>query len=280
MPELPEVETIARGLAESLVGARLSGAKLLWPDVLDSTHGALAAGELLSQVPGASVARIWRRAKALMVDIATSRHPVLHLSFHLRMTGRLTVEPPEQKPRKHTRLVFGLEDGRHLHFADTRKFGRCRAMTPEVLGDWPFFSSLGPEPLEISDSEFAALFSGRRGRMKALLLDQKFIAGIGNIYADESLFRAGIHPGTTADRVSVARLRALYGHLREVLLEAIDANGSSISDYVNAQGDAGAFQNDFRVYGRAGEPCRICEKPLTRSTVAGRTTVYCTKCQR
>ncbi len=280
MPELPEVETIARGLREALCGARFTAAALPWPGVLDSSHGALPRRDFLEAMPGAEVLAVRRRAKALLLDLRTAPQPLLHLGFHLRMTGALTVEPPGAPERTHTRLIFDLADGRRLFFGDVRKFGRCRAMTPEALTRWPFYAALGPEPLEISAREFAALFAGRRGRMKALLLDQKVIAGIGNIYADESLFRAGIRPDAPADRVSAARLAGLHVALTEVLTEAIAANGSSINDYVDAHGDAGAFQNDFRVYGRAGQDCRRCKAPLMKSTVAGRTTVFCPKCQR
>lgn len=280
MPELPEVETIARGLACDLAEASICGVRLLEAGALSMGKGTLTREAFLAELPGAHILRARRRAKVLIVDLATARRPLLLLAFHLRMTGRLTVEPPGTEPRPHTRLVFDLTDGRHLFFADVRKFGSCRAMPLEGLPHWPFWVSLGPEPLEISADGFADLFQGRRGRIKALLLNQKFIAGIGNIYADESLFRAGIRPDAPAHGVSRPRLKRLHGQLVEVLSEAIAANGSSISDYVNARGDAGAFQNDFRVYGRSGQPCRHCQTPLAKGTVAGRTTVFCPKCQR
>ncbi|BBD08816.1 bifunctional DNA-formamidopyrimidine glycosylase/DNA-(apurinic or apyrimidinic site) lyase [Desulfovibrio ferrophilus] len=280
MPELPEVETIARGLATDLAEASISGVRLLESGSLSTGTGALGHDEFLAELPGARILRVRRRAKVLFMDLATAKRPLLHLAFHLRMTGRLTVEPAQTEPRPHTRIVFDLADGRHLFFADVRKFGSCRAMPLEGLPHWAFWATLGPEPLEINAEQFAGLFKGRRGGIKALLLNQKFIAGIGNIYADESLFRAGIRPDAAADRVSRARLMRLHQELVEVLNEAIAANGSSISDYVNARGDAGAFQNDFRVYGRAGQPCRNCQTLLAKRTVAGRTTVFCHKCQR
>lgn len=280
MPELPEVETVARTLARQFDGACFTAGHILWPGVLDADHGALPPDAFLAAVPDARVLGAWRRGKALIIDLAAPAHPLLHLGVHLRMTGRLTVEPPGTAPRKHTHLVLDLADGRRLFYTDARKFGRVRAMPPAALPRWPFYAALGPEPLDIGPDAFADLFAGRRGRMKALLLDQHFLAGVGNIYADESLFRAGIRPDARADRVSRARRKRLYGELADVLREAIAANGSSIRNYVNAEGDAGAFQNDFRVYGRAGEPCRRCARPLIRCTVAGRTTVYCRTCQR
>lgn len=280
MPELPEVETIARGLDADLAGAEICGVEVLDANAVSSGDGALALDRLAAELAAARVLRVWRRAKVLAMDVALPQNGVLHLCFHLRMTGRLTVEASGTEVRKHTRIVFDLADGRRLFFADVRRFGSCRAMDAAALERWPFWAALGPEPLEIGADAFAELFKGRKGRMKALLLDQKFIAGIGNIYADESLFRAGIRPDAPAHRVSRARLRRLHGELQDVLRQAIAENGSSISDYVNAHGDAGAFQNNFNVYGRAGEPCRVCQTPLSRHTVAGRTTVYCRKCQK
>lgn len=280
MPELPEVETIARGLADDLAESSLESVHLVDPAGLSCGPGTLSEREFLAEVPGARVLRVRRRAKVLLMDVATAERPLLILAFHLRMTGRLTVEAPGTEVRKHVRIVFDLADGRRLFFTDMRKFGACRAMPLEGLAQWPFWAGLGPEPLELTAEGFADLFKGRRGAMKALLLNQKFIAGIGNIYADESLFRAGIRPQAKAECVSRRRLVRLHHELVEVLNEAIDANGSSISDYVNARGDAGAFQNDFRVYGRAGQQCRNCQTVLGKSTVAGRTTVYCSKCQK
>ncbi|WP_461211446.1 bifunctional DNA-formamidopyrimidine glycosylase/DNA-(apurinic or apyrimidinic site) lyase [Desulfocurvus sp. DL9XJH121] len=280
MPELPEVETIARGLDADLAGAEFSAVEVLDASAVSSGDGALCLADLPPALAGARVLRAWRRGKVLVLDLARPRNGVLHLCFHLRMTGRLTVEAPGQAARPHTRIVFSLADGRSLLFGDVRRFGSCRAMAPGDLPRWKFWASLGPEPLEMGAAEFADRLAGRRARTKALLLDQSVVAGVGNIYADESLFRAGIRPDTRADTVPRKRLLGLHAALVEVLKEAIAANGSSISDYVNAHGDAGAFQNDFRVYGRAGRPCRICKTPLSRRTVAGRTSVFCEKCQK
>jgi len=202
------------------------------------------------------------------------------LGVHLKMTGRLFVYGPEVAPNAHTRVVFGLDDGNRLFFDDARKFGYVRALSHVDLATWDFWRSLGPEPLEIDAPDFAELFRGRRGRIKALLLDQTVIAGIGNIYADESLFRASIRPDAQAGDLSPARLRVLHGHLVDVLRESIAECGSSIRDYRDAHGDAVAFQNRFRVYGRSGQPCVACGRTLTTGKVAGRTTVYCERCQK
>jgi len=202
------------------------------------------------------------------------------LGVHLKMTGRLFVYGPEVAPNAHTRVVFGLDDGNRLFFDDARKFGYVRALSDSDLATWDFWRSLGPEPLEIAAPGFAELFRGRRGRIKALLLDQTVIAGIGNIYADESLFRASIRPDAQAGELSPDRLRVLHGHLVDVLRESIAECGSSIRDYRDAHGDAGAFQNRFRVYGRSGQPCVACGRTLATGKVAGRTTVYCERCQK
>ncbi|NHZ47155.1 Fpg/Nei family DNA glycosylase [Nitratidesulfovibrio liaohensis] len=202
------------------------------------------------------------------------------LGVHLKMTGRLFVYGPEVAPNTHTRVIFGLDDGNRLFFDDARKFGYVRALSEADLATWDFWRSLGPEPLEIAAPDFAALFRGRRGRIKALLLDQTVIAGIGNIYADESLFRASIRPDAQAGELSPDRLRVLHGHLVDVLRESIAECGSSIRDYRDAHGDAGAFQNRFRVYGRSGQPCVACGRALTTGKVAGRTTVFCEHCQK
>lgn len=280
MPELPEIQTIARGLNKELRGRRILAFELLSKGAIEKGRGAFSPAQIERTLPGAVVRGVWRRGKMLCIDVATTKYPLLHICFHLKMSGRLIVHPVSEKPDKHTRILFRLTDGLNLHFADARKFGLCRVMPPEALDRWPFYASLGPEPLEISREGFVELFKGRRGQVKSLLLDQHFIAGIGNIYADESLFRAGILPHAPASGVEQERLEALHDALHDVLTEAIAANGSSISDYRDAHGDSGAFQNDFRVYGRYGQPCRNCQTTLERRTVAGRTSTYCPNCQK
>lgn len=273
MPELPEVETIARTLQPQVLECRVERAILLNPSTLQGEIG-------LEGVVGRVVSGVGRRGKLLLLRFAPEAEPVEGLAFHLKMTGRLLVHAADTPPAPHTRAVFDLDDGRRLFFDDCRKFGYIRVMTRDSMAAWPFWCSLGPEPLEIGASDFVALFAGRRGRIKALLLDQTVIAGIGNIYADESLFRAGIAPASPADAVSVERLHRLHAALREVLLESIAACGSSIRDYRTADGDVGAFQNRFRVYGRSGKPCVSCGAKLHSSRVAGRTTVFCPRCQK
>ena len=272
MPELPEVETIARTLRPGVEGRVITKATLL-------NTGTLEGDVELAACEGARLGVPGRRGKLLLLPFADNAGQATGLAFHLRMTGRLFLYTNDMQPEKHTRAIFDLDDGQRLFFDDARKFGLVRVLTPENERTWTFWNNLGPEPLAINAKTFAARFAGKRGRMKSLLLDQTVIAGVGNIYADESLFRAGIHPAARAVDLPLPALMRLHGELREVLEESIDACGSSIKDYRTARGDAGAFQNAFRVYGRAGKACVTCKQPLERLQVAGRTTVCCPRCQ-
>lgn len=306
MPELPEVETIARELCAGLCGRRITACTVARAASVETGAPALSRAAFKREIPGLVVAKVWRRAKILLMDLVevgdasptstaaakassaagktsaaeAPSNAVLHLAVRLGMSGRLWLTAPGAAPEKHTHLTFDLDDGRCLLFIDPRTFGNVRAVPGGRLDAWPAFAALGPEPLEIGPEEFAARFAGRSGKMKALLLDQNRIAGVGNIYADESLFRAGIRPEARADTVSEPRLHRLHAALQEVLREAIAENGSSIRDYRDAHGDSGAFQNAFRAYGRAGQPCLVCGTKMTKAVVAGRTTCYCRKCQR
>lgn len=271
MPELPEVETIAQGLGREIAGAEIESVEVLHPCAVDG-----APEDFARRLAGARINGVSRRGKVLIIHLG----PDLVMAVHLRMTGRLVIARDDVAPGKHTHLVIRLSDGRKLLYSDVRKFGSCRAVSPRELSKWAFYSTLGPEPLEISDQEFAGLMEGGKARIKSLLLDQKRLAGVGNIYADESLFRAGLRPDARAGDISGERLKRLHKCLVEVLTEAIAANGSSISDYVDSGGNAGSFQNDFRVYGRAGEPCKICGTSLSKCKVAGRSTTFCSRCQR
>ena len=283
MPELPEVETIVLTLAPQLSGRRIEAVRVLHEKSL------VAGKSLLSRLRGARIESLHRRAKLVLIDLRSVRGGKLFLLFHLKMTGRLFVHGVRMEPCKHTRLVLLLgddagqdNDGKstQLFFDDARKFGYCRIMRDKDFARWDFWNSLGPEPLMCSQKEFMARCRGRRGKIKTLLLDQTFVAGIGNIYADEILFRAGIAPQHAALRLSPAQTSVLWEQMREVLQEAIAHCGSSIRDYRDAHGNAGAFQNSFRVYGRGGRPCRACGSILEKSVVAGRGTVHCPKCQQ
>ena len=274
MPELPEVETIARGLAEQLVGSRIAAVQELRAGMVEGDRE-----RFFSAVPGAVITSVGRRGKLLLVFLAGERDPEC-LAFHLKMSGRLFVYPGNAVPGKHTRVLFDLEDGRRLFFDDARTFGFCRVLDAADKNSWTFWKELGPDPLEIAPEAFVRLFSRSGRAIKAMLLDQTVIAGIGNIYADESLFRAMIRPDAPASGISRESLLRLHKEIQAVLLESIEQCGSSIRDYRDAHGNAGAFQNTFNVYGRAGQNCARCDAPLESARIAGRTTVFCPQCQK
>lgn len=270
MPELPEVEVIARGLDETLKGRTIVSA-----EVPGLTRLSESADTLVPKAVGRTIVRAYRRAKVLLMELDDGST----LVFHLKMTGRV-VHGDDRAPEKHDRILFKLDDGSLLSFADMRKFGYVRSFTPDELAEWDFLKRVGPEPLETTPEALAERIRGRKSAIKGLLLNQAVVAGVGNIYADESLFRAGIHPETKGNRIGKSKAVELFMHLQDVLKLAISENGSSISDYVNARGDAGAFQNSFNVYGKKGEPCTHCKSLLKTVKVAGRTSTFCQKCQR
>lgn len=272
MPELPEVETIAAGLRRFLPGRAITrvvifGAHLRSPG---QTRNAL------EKLTDRRIHAVRRRGKLLLLDLDAAAV----LAVHLRMTGRLGLMPSGRAPEAHVHLMLELDDKTALYFQDQRKFGTCRYFAAGEMESWPFFAEMGPEPLTLDAAGFSLRAKTRKNRIKALLLDQRFLAGIGNIYADESLFRAGIHPAVPANMLSPARLRGLHAAMRTVLTEAIAAGGSSIRDYRTATGLVGSFQNDFQVYGRKGLPCFRCGHPIETTKVAGRTSSFCPTCQQ
>lgn len=286
MPELPEVETVARTLAPLIAGRSIVKVCLLNPKTL---QGPLAL-EALQGLRIDAAQPTSRRGKLLFVhgshapntegaEAPQSAQAIQGFAVHLKMTGRLFVHPAGTPLHAHTRAQLLLDDGSQLFFDDARKFGYLRVLNPQSLQDWAFLQKLGPEPLEINPHDFAALFAGKKGKIKALLLDQSIIAGCGNIYADEALFRAGIAPQTPAHHLHSAQLLRLHAVLQAVLRESIAACGSSIRDYRTANGDVGAFQNAFAVYNRAGQDCIQCGAALQKIQVGGRSTVYCPACQ-
>lgn len=280
MPELPEVETIRRTLAPQVEGRFIGKPVLLAQKTLQ------AGAEFWPLLEGARINKARRRGKLLLLEIGDNKKDEIIAAFHLKMTGRLFTHPLDVEPHKHTKITMDLcpEPGSapeaRLFFDDMRTFGYCRLMRPQTLPDWPFWAKLGLEPLAHAPEELAARIASKKGRIKSVLLDQTVIAGIGNIYADESLFRAGIRPDAKCESIDKARLRPLAAHIQEILREAIDACGSSIRDYRDADGNAGAFQSKFKVYGRSGQSCAVCGHTLTGSRVAGRGTVFCEKCQK
>lgn len=269
MPELPEVEVIARGLHASLTGRIITAVNGVSPTRLSESMDTL-----ISRIQDQTVVRVYRRAKVLLIEMKDGTTMV----FHLKMTGRV-VHGEKRPPNKHDRILFDLDDGTQFIFSDMRKFGYVRSFEPGKIDSWDFLQRVGPEPLETDAANLAKRIQGRTAPIKGLLLNQSVVAGVGNIYADESLFRASINPQTKANRISQAKAEKLFRELQDVLRQAIAENGSSIRDYVNADGNAGAFQNNFNVYGKKGHNCPTCTTTLETAKVAGRTSTFCPKCQ-
>jgi formamidopyrimidine-DNA glycosylase len=267
MPELPEVETVVRTVAPHLAGRRIVEAQFASRFVTPGNRRKLA-----ERLAGLSIRSIARRGKFIQVTLDEGV-----LTIQLGMTGSLRVASAEDAPAltgTHTHGIFTLDEG-VLLYNDPRQFGRIEWTTSVS----PRVARLGPEPLEIGLEEFL-LRMKRRARVKALLLNQAFLAGVGNIYADESLFAAGIHPLALAMRLKRERAARLHGAIQEILRAAIACGGSSISDYVDALGEKGWFQVEHRAYGREGEPCRVCGTPIKKILVAQRGTHFCPQCQR
>jgi formamidopyrimidine-DNA glycosylase len=263
MPELPEVETVVRSIAP-LVGRRIVSAEFRCRRVLRGGD----PERMAASVEGRCIASIRRHGKFILMSLRGGGYLVVHLG----MTGRLLLGG---EAGKHTHAILSLDRG-VLLYDDSRQFGciqYSREIPERVL-------KLGPDALEISLADFAAALRRRKTRIKALLLNQGFLRGLGNIYADESLFRAGIHPLAIASRLRGDRPRRLYDGMVAVLTEAIAAGGSSISDYVDAQGRKGFFQTDHRVYQRTGQPCATCGTAIRRMLVAQRSSHFCPKCQK
>jgi formamidopyrimidine-DNA glycosylase len=304
MPELPEVETIARGLA-----------KRVTRDVVESVWLGQKkeplkspAQEIAATLEQSRIADVRRMGKHIVFDLEKTgaartpspakgqkKHSAGNAHFsqkrreagqsraisnkaqwivHLGMTGRLQVCAPEEEIEKHTHAILKLASGRELRFVDPRRFGRLSVATAAD------FNTVGSEPLEIDVDRFIELFHGRKTPIKSALLNQKLLRGVGNIYADESLFRAGIRPRRRATTITREQFVKLHSAVKEVLREAIALGGSSISDYVDADGGEGFFQLQHRVYGREGEPCLVCKTPIKRVVIAGRSSHYCPTCQK
>ena len=264
MPELPEVETVARSIAP-LVGRRIVSAEFRCLRVLRGGD----PDEMAASLQGRRIAAVQRYGKFILVALRGGGY----LTIHLGMTGKLLLGGA---PGKHTHAILTLDRGGVLLYDDSRQFGRL-----QYSAEFPSrILQLGPEPLEVTCEAFAAALKRRQTRIKALLLNQDFLRGLGNIYADETLFRAGIHPLAIASRIRAERACRLHRAIQEVLTEAIAAGGSSISDYVDAQGRKGFFQFSHRVYQRTGEPCLACGSRIRRILVAQRSSHFCPRCQK
>ncbi len=273
MPELPEVETIKRSLEELIVGLTFLEARLITPQILRFP----SPGVFSERLAGERIRRIGRRGKYLLIFLGGK----LILAFHLRMTGRLVYAPPGSTLLKHTHAVFELSNGFLLLYSDMRRFGRMALIESDRLDDWPGLKNLGVEPLEegFTRDFLKKGLKRRRTKIKTLLLDQTFIAGLGNIYADEALYRAGISPEKTAASLTSREVARLYLAIREVLEEGIINRGTSFKDYVDGLGRSGSNQEKLCVYNREGRPCRACGGPVSRIKLGGRSSYHCPKCQ-
>jgi formamidopyrimidine-DNA glycosylase len=268
MPELPEVETVANGVDARVRGQRIES---VWTSGKPQTFKSLES-EIAEVLTGAKIERVRRVGKTIVVSLER-KDGAAEFLVHLGMTGRLLVSAPEVPLPPHTHAVLRLSGGNELRFVDARRFGRLSVRAAGYDGP-------GAEPLTISEDDFVALFRGRKLAIKAALLNQSLLHGVGNIYTDESLFRAGIRPRRQAGRLTRDELLRLRKALIEELKHAIKLGGSSVSDYVDADGVRGFFQLEHKVYGRAGEKCTDCGSGLKKIVVGGRTTVYCPECQR
>jgi formamidopyrimidine-DNA glycosylase len=275
MPELPEVETVCRGLQNKVVGDRIVSVEVLRKDSV----GSPSVKKFSSSLRGHRIEKVHRRGKYILIDLDERAG----LICHLRMSGRLLIVDKDRAANKFLRIKILLESGRELHFEDMRVFGRLWYVpTGETFEDVvPTLGQLGIEPItELSAETLAAIFKGRKQSVKGALLDQRNIAGIGNIYADESLFQAGIHPARAAGTLKRAELTKLAETVKAVLNRAIILGGSTLRDYTSSEGVNGRYQQQSLVYGRTGEECRTCGKKIERMKIAGRSSHFCPACQK
>ncbi|WP_323779579.1 bifunctional DNA-formamidopyrimidine glycosylase/DNA-(apurinic or apyrimidinic site) lyase [Leisingera sp.] len=283
MPELPEVETVKRGLAPAMEGAVIINASvnrpgLRWP----------FPERMAERLTGARVKGLRRRSKYILADLDTDETLLIHLGMSGRMTvsgdplGQFTHEHPQAE--KHDHVVFDMDNDARITFNDPRRFGAMDLLDTATAGNHKLLAVLGPEPLgnDFHEDHLVAAFQGRNTPVKSALLDQGIIAGLGNIYVCEALFRAGISPRRKAGQIAAHRVAALVPIIRQVLQDAIRAGGASLKDFRQASGELGYFQHSFDAYGREGEPCHRagCDGSIVRITQSGRSTFYCVKCQR
>jgi formamidopyrimidine-DNA glycosylase len=281
MPELPEVETVVRGLRRSVLGRRILSVWIGKSDFIDNPSE-------FTRLSGQRIAAIERFGKFMLLRLASGDEvagvalnddtaDAASLLVHLGMTGQIAPIAADIPLEKHTHVSFTLDDGRELRYTDARRFGRMAYLTAALLAKE--VAGAGADPLEVGATEFAERVRSRNARIKALLLDQSVFRGIGNIYADESLWRAKIHPARVGSRLSDKEAQTLRRALQDILNRAIVMRGSSISDFLDANGEPGEYQRHHRAYGREGKPCYRCRTPIRRVIVAGRSSYFCPKCQ-
>jgi formamidopyrimidine-DNA glycosylase len=272
MPELPEVETVSQGLRKRALGRRILAVEVRHPGVIIGSPEQFAA-----ELEGSTIVAVQRKGKALALELEAKNAPPRYLLVRLGMTGQFTVTSREAPLEPHTHVLLALGDREELRFRDVRRFGRLRACTPgEVQAA---FARLGPDAQQMTEKQFLAAMRARRGAIKSWLMNQQLLAGLGNIYADESLYVAGIHPLAQPGRVSPPKARRLFRAVRRVLDHAVKLQGTSFRDYVDIEGRPGNFEPRLRVYQRTGQPCRRCGHPIRRIVIAGRSSHFCSACQ-
>ncbi|MBI5266055.1 MAG: bifunctional DNA-formamidopyrimidine glycosylase/DNA-(apurinic or apyrimidinic site) lyase [candidate division Zixibacteria bacterium] len=290
MPELPEVETVCRGLRDTVIGKRILGVTVNAPAASIVVSRQVQPQDFAPALFDRTILTVNRRGKNILIGLSGG----VTLWVHLKMTGHFFYEKQMPTPDKHDLVVFQLSQPEdrdltarkgnpvpsYLRFNDYRRFGRLRLYTDDELWQQKGLKELGPEPLEISAKDFVTLAHRRPRQLKAALLDQSFIAGVGNIYADESLWAASLHPKRLTSKVPAKQLAELHRHIQRLLRLAIRRNGTSVDSYSNVNGEAGSFQRYLKVYGREGEPCRRCGGKIVRKKLGARSAHYCPGCQR
>jgi len=271
MPELPEVETIVRGLKRTVLGKKIKTIKIVPSRVLQNNPRYLKRN-----LTGLKIVSVKRRGKNIILQLSGGNL----LLIHLGMTGNLIYLKRPAPLKKHDHLNMEFSDKSQLRYNDPRKFGKFKLVKSSRKENIEDLKSLGPEPLEITENDFVRLVQTRRGRIKSTLLNQKFIAGIGNIYADEVLFEAKIHPEERACNISLNRLKKLHQAIQKILKKAIKSGGSSIDNYLDLEGRQGLFQLQHKAYGKKGKPCPRCGTKIKRIVVNQRSSYFCPKCQR
>jgi len=270
VPELPEVETIVRDLRNLVVGRRIESVRVSLNKLIRTGPRRLAR-----LTEGAEVLAAKRRGKFIILTLSGERHVVVHL----KMTGQfLWGEVPDVWP-DHVHVIFKFDDGQALLYRDMRQFGYILGLDSQDYAEWLKSEAIGPDPFQLTPAEFAGLLRSKKGRIKAVLLDQRVISGLGNIYCDEALFAAGIHPLRPADRIGQDLAVRLHEQIVEILKEAVRLRGSTTRNYVGLAGVGGEYQNRHRIYGRTGQNCLVCGCRISRITAAGRGTHFCPSCQ-
>jgi len=275
MPELPEVETVLRGLSKRALGRQIVAVEVL--------HTGIIAGDaedFIQRVAGRTAVEVRRKGKVLAMEMAAANTPdSSYLIFRLGMTGQVTIQPVDTPLELHTHVRMLFRGGKEeLRFRDVRRFGRLRCLRREEFE--ALFESLGPDAQRVTEAEFLGAMRGRRGAIKSWLLNQQGVSGLGNIYADEALFEAGIHPLAQPDRVSPASARRLHRAVQKVLKRAVNLQGTTFRDYIDIEGRPGNYIQRLRVYQKTGQPCPRCETPVRRIIIAGRSSHFCPRCQR